>query len=377
MSALRFDSSDSLSTGRRWWSAGATLFWVAVASVLVWVYADMEFTKTDEVALTIRLVARRSPDLVLLSKPAADPDAKILREIKAKVVLELRGNRRGLDVFIGKHNNEEVEHDVSKLLVPGDSQQISADKVVGESFREDMEKMGLSLRSASTIEGIHVDRRIRKEVPVKFVFEGADLAKTEIPPVGVWARRAQWEKIRKVLGSGGRMELLTVKLTVSKDLKGVVPGRATDVPVELTRKIAGVPVEPELSALTIPVTVEKFTDRKPFKVTVRFVIPYTWFEDGTWDAYKLVRETQQTTWVQGIEVTGPLADLQELEAEQSDAYILLKEDDKKKVESWLTRPVRFRVPPNLKVVTFTGKPPEVKFKLEPRKAGVTPPPTTP
>jgi len=144
----------------------------------------------------------------------------------------------------------------------------------------------------------------------------------------------------------------------------------------MTANIEGIPVRPEQSSLTVTIEIRKFTDTKTIQVTVQVLTPYTWMEDGTWDKYKFTRETQQTTWVKEVEVTGAKEDLDRLQPEQVDAYIVLAEDDKKFVESWLTRAVKFRFPPDLKV-ELTGEVHIVKFKLEPRKAGTAPPPTTP
>jgi hypothetical protein len=345
---------------------------VAVATVLVWVHADMEFTRIDEVTVNVRLHVEGSPNLVLVSKPAADPEAAVIPEIKTEVVFELRGNRSDLDSFVSRHNNASFEYDLSKALGPGDNQQVEAIKVVSKEFRDDMARLGLSLRSATAIEGIHIDQRIRREVPVVFDYIGAELVEEPKLTMGVWARRAQWEKIKQVLAeSGGRTELRTVK----KNLKGAEKGKPIEVSAEIIRNIADVPVEPDKTTIPVRIEIRELTDKKTIQVTVRFVIPYTWLEDGTWDRHQLVREKQQTTWTKQIEVTGTREDLARLRPEDIDAYIVLAEDDKKEVESWLTKTVKFRFPPDLRVKLIGEH--EVKFKLEPRKAGTTPVPTPP
>lgn len=371
MSSSKYDSSGAPSSPRRWWDRGTTFFWVAIATILVWIYADMEFTETGEVTLTIRLSAERSKDLVLLSKPAADPDTKVVREIKAKVVFELRGNRRDLDVFVGRHSNTVIQYDVSGALGPGDNQQIPAIKVVSKDFHDDIERYGLSLRSASTIERIHIDQRKPHKVPVQFDFAGAVLRKMPERDVTVWVTDNEWGKVQEKLRERKAKPVLR---TVRMALENKEKDKPVEVTVELTANIEGIPVQLEEKDAKLTVTIEilGFTETKTIKVAVRFVIPYTWVEDATWDRYKLTRETERTTWVPEIKVTGAREDLPRLKPEDVDAYVVLTDDDRQEVESWLTRPVKFRFPPDLKV-QLTGKPPEVKFKLEPRKAGTTPP----
>jgi len=372
MSRSRYAGPDTRSSPGRWWVWGTTFFWVAVATILVWIHADMEFTRIDNVTVNVRLHTESSPNLVLLSKPTADPEAAVISDIKTEVAFELRGNRSDLDSFVGRHHNASFEYDLSRALGPGDNQQIAAIKVVSKEFRDDIEQFGLSLRSATAIEGIHIDQRVRRKVPVVFDYIGAELVEEPKLTMGVWARRAQWEKIKRALAeSGGRAELRTVK----KNLKGAEKGKPIDVSAEIIRNIADVPVEPEQTTIPVRIEIRELTDKKTIQVTVRFVIPYTWLEDGTWDQYKLTREKQQTTWVKEIEVTGTREDLARLNPMDVDAYVVLTEDDKKP-GSWWTRQVKFRFPPDLKV-QLTGKPPEVKFKLEPRKGGITPVPPPP
>ena len=50
---------------RRWWLRGLrTLFWIALISVLIWLYADLEHSKEREFRATIRLNTGKSSSLV-------------------------------------------------------------------------------------------------------------------------------------------------------------------------------------------------------------------------------------------------------------------------------------------------------------------------
>jgi len=209
--------SDARPLSRQWWlGAGATFFWVAIVTILVWTYADMEFTKTAKVSVTLVLNVGRSENLVLLSKP------------QTKVVFEVRGNRRELDVFLGKHNNTVVSYDVSEIG-PGRNQRLRVNEILNSKLN--LEKLGLQIRSANPtdISGIHIDQRKSHKVPVEFDFTGAELTKVPQQDINVWATDSQWEKIEAELA---RKQTRAVLRTVKTDLKNKDKGKPIKVTVD-------------------------------------------------------------------------------------------------------------------------------------------------
>ena len=73
---------------RRWWIAGLhTLFWVVLVTVLIWIYADMEFTDTAKIIATIKLDTGESGQLELLSRT------------ELPVEFEISGSRSSLEDF--------------------------------------------------------------------------------------------------------------------------------------------------------------------------------------------------------------------------------------------------------------------------------------
>ncbi|GAF97127.1 unnamed protein product, partial [marine sediment metagenome] len=86
-----FDSLDVPRFSRRWWGgATRTLLPVMLVTTLIWVYADLEFTDTEEFSAKIRLTVGKTNGLELLSGS------------ELAVTFTLRGNRSGLDAFRGR-----------------------------------------------------------------------------------------------------------------------------------------------------------------------------------------------------------------------------------------------------------------------------------
>jgi hypothetical protein len=346
-------NSSSPRFSRQWWlDLAGTGFWVGIATLLVWVYADTEFTQDAAVTMTVHLVTAEAGGEVLLSAP------------DTRMIFTVRGNRRRIDKFIRENNNKTIQYNVSKLGA-GRNQSIRAVEI----FEDDPQRArsGVSFRSAvpPAIRGIHIDEMIRRELPVKFSGPGAVLKKEPVlEPVWVRVARSGWKEILEK--TGGEPVLLAVA-----KLEEAERGKPVDVIAEITPAVAGIPVQPEKKSVTVRVEIRKLVDTRQLPVPVRIVTPYTWLEDGTWDSHKLTREDQETNWVPQIEVTGAPEVLDALKSDQIDAYILLKDDDKKQTLSWLKREVKFRYASDLKVKIIGQY--FVKFRLEPRTAPPKPP----
>lgn len=342
---------------RPWWAPTTTLLWVVFITVLIWIYADMEFTKTGQLTVTIQLESRRKEDVALLS------------EKTHRVTFELQGSRRDLDEFIAKHENRTLTFDISGMLDVGVNQRLQTATVLEQSLGVD--ELGFVIQSGSpaAITGIHLDRMVARELPVEFDFEGAELVETPTVRVRAWAAQSRWDEIDRLLA---KAKAPAVVRTERRDFKGEPRGVPIRVTWELSPFVAGIEIRPESPKITHTVQIRERTDRKTLRVAVRVTAPYTWLEDGTWDSYVFTRETEETAWVKEVEVTGAKEDLDQLLGEQVDAYIVLAEGDKKTVASWLERQVEFRLPAKLNV-KLAGGPYLVKFKLEPRKVGPTGP----
>ena len=99
------------------------------------------------------------------------------------------------------------------------------------------------------------------------------------------------------------------------------------------------------------------------------VLP-SWLEDGTWRQYVLKRQNP-AEWRAKIQVSGTRKDLDQLKGGAVQAYNLLTDDDKKPIESWLTRQVVVHLPRELNL-SLLGTRPSVSFKLEKAPAAATP-----
>jgi len=342
-------SSESLFTGRWWLDRFRIGFWVTVVSVLVWIYADMEFPQTAKVRITVHLTTGGAGNMVLLSRPTR------------MVTFKLRGSRNSLSRFEKKYDNTTQEYDLSRNYRPGRNQAVTSTDVLAEM--PEMRDLGLSVVSAEpkTITGVHIDRLERHEVPVEFRHSGVELEKKPQAAVAMLVASSRWnEIIRKTQGQP------TIP-TVEMDLKHLTPGQTKTVEFELVPSIADVPVEPAQASISVEIEVRRRTITKTISIAVRILTPPGWVENGVWNEYQFKRK-DRLEWLRQITIEGPREDLDKLDPKSVDAHVALVEGDKKPV-SWTVRKVTLRFPPDLKIQLAPGQaPPTVQFRLEKRTA---------
>jgi len=351
MGKLQFQTQDIARFSRRWWlSAGRNFLWVAIVTLLIWVYADMEVAGTERVMLTVRLTTGNSQELMLLS----DSDHR--------VGFAVRGPRGALERFVNKYNNSVLSFDVSKSYKLG-SQAIPTADILNEQLKP--LELGLEIRSASppAISGVHLDRRRHESVRVQFVYTNAEL---EEPPkerkVRISLAESQWQEIR---GKQPDPALRTVEKNLQTEQTGVpITVKADIIPV-----LEGLEVTLEEKSIEFTIVIKQLTGTKSILIAVTVLAPPAWVEDGTWKEYVLERQ-EPADWRKEIDVTGPRTDLERLNPADVHAYIVLTDEDKKPVGSWLTRPVLVDFPKGLNVTAAEKL--TVGFRLK-RAAPTTPP----
>lgn len=353
MTKIKLQSPDTPRFSHRWWfNAGRSLFWVTIVTILIWVYADMEFTDEKKLDATIRLTAD-NPNLMLLSRSDVE------------ITFKVRGNRSRLDGFRSELSARMNDPDSMIVCDVSDSgvgkRAIPSKELLNNAAGINMD--GLTIVSAEpSAVTVWVDRRIQKELPVELVYSNAELAEQPKVTMLVSVAETRWRDILK------KQPNPTLK-TVNKDLKNEQLGKPLAVEFEIIPSIAGISVEPAEKSRKLTIEISQRTDSRRIPVTVHVLEPASWAENGTWQEYILLRK-DPLEWRKQITISGAKKDLDRLRAEAVQAYIVLTDDDKKPVASWLNRQVQIRFPADLKV-ELLGERPTVQFKLEKR------PPTTP
>ena len=351
MTKTRFYGVAPKRFSRRWWlEGGKTFFWVAVVTILIWVYSDMEFTAEKDFRVTIRLTTGQAEHLMLLSRQDVD------------ITFKARGNRQSLERYQAELNKlgSLITYDVSNAFPPG-KHAVQTAEILRQNAQAGTIKAGLVIAavSLSTFD-LDLDRRITREVPVRFHYTGGILAQpAKITPDRVTVSLAE-SRLRKLAEP---LEVSTVRVDLAQ-----TPG---DVPqtVALVPSIQGVPVTLSATAVQVLVKVEQVEKTRELSVAVRVQMPYTWLEDGTW-------QNSQFTWknpadyMLKIEVTGPVKDVEKLQPKDVDAYITLSDEHRKVAgdsgATYSEATVRFHFPEGLNI-RLVGEPPVVRFRLEKRK----------
>ncbi len=346
----RFRPSSSQVFSRPWWTDQVKTFtWVAVVTVLIWVYADMEFTENKDFTMLLHLKVSPGSKLALLS----DNDVEL--------TFRARGNHGSLEKFedLKKHNGNRMEVDVSDFR-PG-SQSVSVEDLLPRD--SDFAKSGLTVTSASQKQVLfRLDRLISKEVPVKLDYTGATLSPEPVltpKTMQIEVAQSRWDQIRQektdpiLLTEPVNLQ----KVDTSKPLKLMVLPAIGSVSVQL----------PEKHEVEVRVQIKTLTEQIALDVTVRVVEPVSWLSpaDNTWKEFQFVRQ-DPLEWRKQIQVTGPRQDLEKLKAREQEvtAFVTITDEDKKPT-SWTTRAVTVCFPPDLQVKLAPTESPTVQFKMVP------------
>jgi len=355
MSKSFTSSTEAARFSRQWWGDTVRVaFWVLIVTVLIWIYADMEFTQTEQVRMTVRLTVGKSTDMALVSRS------------DVPVVFTLRGRGTSLKRFASKYNRTVRAFDLSKSYRPGADQTVATAEVLA-GFDE-LRELGLTVRSAvpKAITGVYIDTVEPHEVPVEFRYTGAQLVKEPAADVLVRVASTRWKTILEKTGpKEPRIR------TAVRNFKDLAPGDKRTVAFELLNSIAGIPVRLDTAEVFADIEVRRLTASKKIAISVRVVVPVSWTENGVWKEYQLKRK-DPLQWRRDITVVGPREHIDKLKPVDVDAYIVLVEDDKKPV-SWSTRKVVLRFPPDLQIGLAEGQDePTVQFRLEKRTVATPP-----
>ncbi|RPI59380.1 MAG: hypothetical protein EHM48_08970, partial [Planctomycetaceae bacterium] len=316
---------DSPAFSRKWWLAAVRNFLsVALITVLIWVYADIEFTGKVEVRATLHLTADKDDQTLLAGEG-------LQQEIP--ITFELQGNRSAINEFQQwlKSQGTVLKYDVSEKFMPSSKQQtIQTQEVLAKNQAANFQTRGLSIISAepATI-AFKLDKVIRvPDVKVDFQYTGATLAELPAvkPPV-VTIRLAQtaWDEIVAAIPKPEDRKLRTLPV----DLKNVDPDQpisasiipAISIPSSGTNPEKAITVEPTIKDVKVKVQIAQVTGEKTFKVPVVLIQPAGWAEDNTWNEYKLVRKTGES-WAREITFQGPKTELDSLTTEEIMAYVV-------------------------------------------------------
>ena len=356
MAMSRYYTEEIPRFSRRWWlQTGRNTFWIFVVTVLIWVFADLEFTDDEELRATIRMTIGNSKHLVLLDRGDAQK-----RDVT--VTFRVQGSRGSLNNYVQelqkvREGGAVIEYDLTKAHGEG-KHMISVVDLLRQT--EAITKGGLTVIEATpALISIELDEALYvPDVEVNFNYTGAVLPKVDImpPKMGIRVSKKLWAEV----DPGSKLQTARVDLRDHPD---------KTITAEILPVIAGIPVIPDHKEVRAAVKVGKLTGEKSMRVTVRLLAPSIWSEDGTWQRYVLKRK--EPTWHVEIKVEGPKTVIEGLKPEHVDAYIRLTDDHKKTPESWDTAKVQIHFPPQFKNVKLVGEPPAVSFKLIPKPA--TPP----
>lgn len=337
---------------RQWWLQHArTLFWVAVVSVLIWIYADIEFTDNMEMRATVQLSTGSSDNLSLVSDP------------NQEVTFTLRGSQTQLEDFRRSlaDRRRVLHYDVSQRYGVGEHT-VQLAELLNQAT--DLQRQGISVQETRPkVVTFRVERQITEAIPVKLEYEGAEVADQKITParVQVSAPSSVWHKIREAFPTG---EL--VVRTQQLDLTGAREGETVRRQATL-QPLAG-RLTPTPSRVDVLLTIVRRTERKSLRVAVRVVTPFDWANDGTWSKYKL-DFPERENWIRTLEFIGPRTSLEGLTAEDIDAYIELKGSDKVPTESWLTRNIEVRLVDQSNVQLAPNQQQDLKLEFRLKQIG--------
>lgn len=336
-----------VAAGRSSWASRLRTFgWVVFITVLIFVWADLEQTKSEAVVVGIRVEAPPSSDL-RVERPVED----------VRVGFRVRGPQGRLNDFInrlGVDNTYIVQADPDW---PPGAHDLDVEKVLNEwdRLREANLKAESPQKRAIRVE---VDRwktvtaKVKPITPADAALEGPPVS--DPAEVRVRVPQSQFDRIRDAL----------VIETEELELSGVETGRETTQTVRLKPGIGGVAVE-FLQTPQVAVTVrvrERTAERALPPIAVQLLAAPDLLERIITDGYVLSRDPNRLhEWRLELTISGPKKDVDRTKPEMVSAYVRITESDLEPAETYPPRPVVVTLPPGLRLVKPVD--PNVHFKF--------------
>jgi len=324
------------------------LLWVAVVTILIWVYADLEFTQTQEV--TVTFVLETGPGLIQLT------------EYDTQRTFKVQGNRNGVDRFeqVLKSRNFRLPVDISDQ--PPRRGGLSIEALLARN--EEFQQSGLAVVPGAAELRLNLDSTVVKTVDIHFAYTGAELLReATLTPhtVEVRCAKSRWDELVQA-------KTPLVIHTQELNLQNFAAGKPQTHNVKLRPQIGTVNVVIDGPAtVSAEFQIERKKSDREFTLNVRVQMPPSWLEDDTWKLYEWV-PFDKGDWQQPVKVIGSPEALEQLQArsKEIDAFIRLTEEDKSPATTWTTRKVTVRFPPDLGVELDGGEDPKVQFRLDKR-----------
>jgi len=312
---------------REWFLNGLrTGGWVAVITLLVWVYADIHFTEGRSIRVTLRIHTDSTDNMVALN-----PTAPLALQ------LEVKGRRHAIEQFAGA----KLSYDAAKELPPGLHAEVSIVELLEEL--PEVRKAGLEILSTRPkAVDIHLDTlETIAGVPVRFERSGGEATDIKFTP----------ERVNLLVPTSRLSEINRQKLelpTETVDLRDRAVGEQLSKRVRVqVPEVLGCRLSPEVVDVTFTVG-QQLGKPKEFTVTIRVQTPREWLTDDTWSQYKFEAQ-DPLVWTRKITVRGDRMDLEGLRPEEINAYIILTQDSKRQTEGWWPGKVHVQLPRGLKV----------------------------
>ena len=341
---------------RRWFAERArTALWVGVVTVLIWVFADIQVTKeSDKIRGKLRIHASSGADTVLLSGDEFNIEFKV------------KGRSHAIDEFEKKLIRESsiLRYDAAK-----DLKDLQPGRRHVKSVADILDRLplirnaGLVVISANPKEvAIELDSlKLIKGVKVTFSITGGKLDGQAIVTPSKIDIRVPASRAKGL--TADNMTLATATLDLSDEL---LTGKEVThtVAVQPPPGMPGAQLTPPNVKVTFKVLQQ--TASETLVVTVQPLAPAAWFSGDAVNKYKLLIKPGET-WSRKIKVSGSRIDLDKLKAEDIQAYIQLKDDDLKPIDSWLPGKVHVHFPEGLGVSLADGVIRSVEYKFVERK----------
>jgi len=335
---------------RRWCiDSIRTAAWVAVITLLIWVYADLHFTVTEKVEIVLRIHA-----------DSAGRTMVVIGQTLVPVTIRVKGNKHAIE----RLRAASLSYDAAKELGPG----VHRDRPTAMLLRRlvlfrsaALDLLGVDEPRTLTI---HVDpTQTFANVPVEADYSGGE----PDGPITVEPKRVT---IHIPVSQMARVNPVGLTLKAAVDLSDHRPGEEVrqQVAVAAPPGVVGAVVEPSRVEVALKVGLQ--IARATLTVPINIQWPKVWLDDGTWTKYDLEGKPSEE-WTRQLAVAGNRISLEKLTPADVRAYIVLTEADKEPTTAWLTREVKVEFQPEARVRLAEPAAP-VEFRLVKRTEAPTP-----
>jgi len=313
------------------------LIWVVFITILVWVWADLEQTKTQDVTAVVKVVPPPDSD-IRIEEPGPEG---------VQVHFTVRGPQGRINEFRRRLREDSEAGNETAAAVQaepswGEAKQLTTTQVLNQWYRLRQASLTAEMPDLESIQ-VRLDRWLKAEATVRLrTSDDAALVEPSEAPAAIKV------EIRVPASRYSEVKDDLVVLTEVVDLTDEPQGKDITRSVKLQKRIGDVPIQiVGENEVEVTFRIGERTMPKTFTVPVQVLGPRDVLNRIAREGYTLVLDPNiPQEWRLKVVIRGPRKEVEKVDDKKIHAFVSITEDDLTPVGSYPYKDVTIALPPD-------------------------------